>query len=85
VLNQGGRWADVTPEAYQGGPIALVEDGDKILIDVNEGRLELLVEEDVLAQRRKNWKLPKKEIPGGYLKLYAAHAGSANRGAVIEM
>lgn len=83
--NNGCFVGHISPEASEGGPIALVEDGDKILIDVDEGRLELLVEEDVLAQRRKNWKCPEKEIPGGYLKLYAAHAGSANRGAVIEM
>ena len=83
--NNGCFVGHISPEASEGGPIAFVEDGDRILIDVDEGRLELLVSNDVLSERRKNWKKPEKPIPEGFLKLYAAHAGSANRGAMIEV
>lgn len=71
----------VSPEAAEGGPIALVRDGDKILIDAREGRLELLVGKEILEERKKNFK-PKKLSFSGYLKFYAEHASSAATGAV---
>ena len=69
--------------ARLGGPLAIVEDGDEILIDVIEGRLELHVPEEEITERMKNWKLPEKNIPNGYLRLYAKVASSADKGAVI--
>ena len=53
--NNGCFVGHISPEAAEGGPIALVEDGDEIVIDVPAGRLDLLVEEDELARRRAKW------------------------------
>ena len=75
----------ISPEAAEGGPLAIVEDGDEILIDVDEGRLELHVSDEEIARRFENWKLPEKNIPNGYLRLYAKTATSADQGAVIKM
>ncbi|MGQ9458733.1 MAG: hypothetical protein ACUVS5_10685, partial [Anaerolineae bacterium] len=70
----------VSPEAALGGPIALVEDGDLIAIDIPAGRLDLLVSEEELARRRARWRPP--EPPRrGILGLYARVASSANLGA----
>ncbi len=82
----------VSPEAITGGPIALVEDGDEILIDAKEGRLELLVDDSELRERREKWRPPEEKIR--YLTqkasrnsvLYRYHllACSASRGAVLR-
>ncbi len=71
----------VSPEAAEGGPIALVKEGDEILIDAREGRLDLLVEESLLEERKKTFK-PREKSLKGYLKFYAEHASSAAEGAV---
>jgi dihydroxy-acid dehydratase len=71
------------PEAQEGGPIALVEDGDIIEIDIPARRIDLKVPEEVLAERRKRWKPPKKKI-SGILKKYQALVSSADRGAIVE-
>lgn len=71
----------VSPEAAEGGPIALVEEGDRILIDAKEGRLDLLVEGEELKKRRERFR-PRKLRLKGYLRFYAEHASSACRGAV---
>ena len=81
--NNGCFVGHISPEAAEGGPLAIVEDGDEIFIDVIEGRLELHVPEEEIAERMKNWKLPEKDIPNGYLRLYAKVASSADKGAVI--
>ena len=75
----------ISPEAAEGGPLAIVEDGDEILIDVNEGKLELHVSDEEIAERYKTWKMPEKHIPNGYLRLYAKTATSADQGAIIKM
>ena len=80
--NNGCFVGHISPEAAEGGPIALIEDGDEILIDVDTEQLELHVSDAVLAERRKNWKRPEKDIPDGYLKVYAETAASADKGAV---
>lgn len=83
--NNGCFVGHISPEAAEGGPIALVEDGDEILIDVNEGRLDLLVSPEELERRRAVWTPPARpEVPQGWLRLYAAAATSADRGAVLE-
>ena len=75
----------ISPEAADGGPIALVEDGDLICIDVEQGRLDLLVSPEELERRRKAWTPPAPpHIPRGYLRLYAAAASSADQGAVLQ-
>jgi dihydroxy-acid dehydratase len=71
----------VSPEAAEGGPIGLVREGDEILIDAKEGRLDLLVEEAELKEREKSFRPPKPKLKG-YLKFYAEHATSASEGAV---
>jgi len=71
----------VSPEAEEGGPIALVRDGDEILIDAKRGRLDLLVEEKELEERKRHFR-PRKRSLRGYLKFYAEHASSAAEGAV---
>lgn len=70
----------VSPEAALGGPIALIEDGDMISIDLNKGELNLEVSNEVLAQRKANWKPVKKELKG-LLKLYSNLRPSVKNGA----
>lgn len=82
--NNGCFVGHISPEAAEGGPLAVVEDGDEILIDVKEGKLELHVPDAVIQERLRHWKRPEKEIPNGYLRLYAKVASSADKGAVIQ-
>jgi len=72
----------ISPEAAEGGPIALVEDGDGILLDIPARRLELLVDEQVLAERRERWKAPEPKIRTGWLARYAKVVTSAYTGAI---
>ena len=72
----------ISPEAAEGGPIALVEDGDRILLDIPNRRLELLVDEATLASRRARWQAPEPKIRGGWLARYAKVVTSAHTGAI---
>ena len=81
--NNGCFVGHISPEAIECGPIALVEDGDEIIIDIPNGSIMLNVDNDELAKRKKIWVKPKKEIPSGILRLYAKMASSANEGASI--
>jgi dihydroxy-acid dehydratase len=72
----------ISPEAAEGGPIALVEEGDRILLDIPNRRLELLVDEATLAARRALWKAPEAKIKTGWLARYAKLVTSAHTGAV---
>ena len=74
----------VTPEAYVGGPIALVKNGDPILIDAEKRELTLQVTAKELAARRKGWKKPAPRYTRGVLAKYAAHVTSASLGAVTD-
>jgi dihydroxy-acid dehydratase len=74
----------IAPEATEGGPIALVEDGDKIILNVAEGTLELDVPADELERRRAAWVLPERPQPRGVLAKYAKLVKSANVGAVCS-
>ena len=74
----------VSPEAAAGGVIGLVRDGDEILIDVEERRLDLQVPESELATRRREWKPLPPNIATGYLARYAAQVSSAAQGAVVS-
>ena len=74
----------VSPEAAAGGVIGLVRDGDEILIDVEERRLDLQVPESELATRRREWKPLPPKIATGYLARYAAQVSSAAEGAVVS-
>jgi dihydroxy-acid dehydratase len=81
---RGACIGHVSPEAAAGGPIALVEPGDRIRIDVPGKKLELLVAEDELARRKANWKRHPAKIDYGYLARYAAQVTSADTGAVLK-
>ena len=72
----------VAPEAYEGGTIALVEEGDTITIDAHRLLLQLEVSEEELARRRANWKQPEPRYKRGALSKFAALARPANEGAV---
>jgi len=74
----------VAPEAAAGGALALVENGDRIELDVAKRRLELLVSEKELAARRKQWKAPKPPLERGYWRLYFDHVLQANEGADLD-
>ena len=72
----------VAPEATDGGPIALVQDGDRIRLDLDAGTLDLLVDDDVLQQRRAGWKPLEPRYTTGVLAKYAKLVGSAAQGAI---
>ncbi|HEY8902519.1 MAG TPA: dihydroxy-acid dehydratase [Chthoniobacterales bacterium] len=80
---RGGAIGHVSPEAAAGGPIALIQPGDLIEIDIPERRLSLLVDEDVLSERQRSWQRPAPKIRSGYLARYAAMVQSADTGAVL--
>jgi dihydroxy-acid dehydratase len=82
--NNGCFVGHISPEASDGGPIALVEDGDRITISIPEKSVTLHVSEETLASRRAVWKKPPYQFDRGYLALYERMASSASRGAVIE-
>jgi dihydroxy-acid dehydratase len=82
---RGGAIGHVSPEAAAGGPIALIEPGDLIEIDIPERRLSLLVADDELAQRRTRWQPRRKNLGRGYLARYASMVTSADEGAVLRV
>jgi len=73
----------VSPEAAEGGPMALVQEGDSISIDIPRRRLELEVAPAELERRRRAWKNPKPVKTSGFLSMYAQRVSSADQGAVI--
>ncbi len=81
---QGAAIGHVSPEAAVGGPIALVEEGDEILVDIPAKRLELLVDEAILESRRGRWSPPPPRITEGYLARYAHLVTSGSRGAILQ-
>jgi dihydroxy-acid dehydratase len=81
---RGACIGHVSPEAAAGGPIALVQPGDIIHIDINNRRLELEVGQDELARRKAAWKRPPPKIDYGYLARYAAQVTSADTGAILH-
>ena len=82
--SRGACVGHISPEAMEGGPIALVKDGDRILVDGPNRRLELLVDEAELARRKAAWKRPEPKVKTGYLSRYARLVTSANTGAVMK-
>ena len=83
--SRGAAIGHVSPEAAVGGPIALVQEGDTIHIDIPNEKLELKVSDEELARRKAAWKPRKPKITTGYLARYAALVTSGNRGAVLEI
>lgn len=82
--NRGLFVGHISPEAADGGALALVVDGDAIEIDIPERKLTLCVDENTLSKRREAWHSPEKDIPDGWLKTYRRISRSAAEGAVIE-
>ena len=82
----GGTWGfcigHVAPEAVDGGPIAFVEDGDLIRVDVPNLRLDLMVDDETIARRKASWKLPEPRYTTGFLAKYAKLAQGAEKGAI---
>ena len=83
--SRGASIGHVSPEAAVGGPIALVEEGDMIRINIPETSLELLVSDEELAKRKANWQPREPKVTTGYLARYAAMVTSGNRGAILEV
>ena len=81
---RGAAIGHVCPEAAQGGPIALVEEGDIISVDIPACKIELQVDEAALADRKAKWVCPEPKVKTGYLARYAKLVTSAARGAVLE-
>ena len=81
---KGASIGHVSPEAAEGGLIALVEEGDIISIDINAGKLELNVSDEVLEERRKNLRPMEPKVTEGYLARYAKLVSSASTGAVFK-
>ena len=82
--NKGCAVAHVTPEAAAGGPLAVVQDGDMVEIDIPQRTLNLLISEEELGQRLASWVPPEKPVRKGYLSIYAKLATSPDRGAAME-
>jgi dihydroxy-acid dehydratase len=81
---RGAAIGHVSPEAMEGGPIALVRDGDTIVIDIPSKKLTLEVSDEELERRRRVWKAPEPKIKEGYLSRYAKMVTSASTGAVCR-
>lgn len=81
---RGASIGHISPEAASGGPIALVKEGDRIVIDLPLRKLDLLVDQEELEQRRRLLEIPEPKIAHGYLKRYAALVSSAASGAVLD-
>jgi dihydroxy-acid dehydratase len=81
---KGAAIGHISPEAAAGGPIALVKEGDLIRIDIPDKKIELLVDEATMAERRAGWQPPPPRICEGYLARYAHLVTSGARGAILE-
>ena len=82
--SRGACIGHISPEAMEGGPLALVHDGDTISIDIPNRKLELEVSDEELAKRKAEWKQPEPKVKTGYLSRYAKLVTSANTGAVMK-
>ena len=81
---RGASLGHCSPEAAVGGPIALVQEGDNITIDINAYSIRLEVSDEELAKRRAEWKAPEPKVKTGYLARYAKLVSSADKGAILE-
>lgn len=74
----------ISPEAAMGGPIAVIEEGDRISIDIEKRKIELLVDESEMEDRMDEWEPPEPKFKGSYLEIYSKMVGSAANGAVLD-
>ena len=82
--SRGASIGHVSPEAAVGGPIALVEEGDIIQIDINANKITLNVSDEELAERKAKWQPREPKVTNGYLARYASMVTSANTGAILK-
>ena len=82
--NKGCAVAHISPEAAVGGPLALVEDGDLIEIDIPNARIDLLVDAEEIGRRAAAWSRPEARVKKGYLSIYSKMADSTARGASLK-
>jgi dihydroxy-acid dehydratase len=80
---KGPAIGHISPEAANGGPIAVVREGDTIDIDIDAGTVDLRVSEAELAERLQAWTAPAPRVTRGYLARYAAQVSSADAGAIL--
>ncbi|MGI6011722.1 MAG: dihydroxy-acid dehydratase [Ruminococcus sp.] len=83
--SRGASIGHVSPEAAVGGPIALIEEGDIIQIDIPGHKLNVAVSDEEMARRKENWKPRQPKVTSGYLARYASMVTSGDRGAVLEI
>ena len=83
--SRGASIGHVCPEAAVGGPIALVEEGDIISINIPENRLDVKVSDEEMQKRRAKWQPRQPQVTSGYLDRYRKMVTSANRGAILEI
>ena len=81
---RGASIGHVSPEAMEGGPIGIVEDGDIISIDIPDGRLNIELNDEAIKRRLAKWKMPEPKVKGGYLARYASMVTSAGAGAILK-
>jgi dihydroxy-acid dehydratase len=81
---RGASIGHVSPEAMEGGPIGLIEAGDMISIDIPNRKLDIMVSDAELEERRKKWQKPEPKIKTGYLARYQKVVSSASSGAIIN-
>ena len=81
---RGASLGHCSPEAADGGPIALVREGDKITLDINAYKITLEVSDEELASRRDEWVCPPPKVTTGYLARYAKLVSSADKGAILQ-
>ena len=82
--NNGCFVGHISPEASEGGPIAVVHDGDRIVIDVEKKQLDMLVPQEEIEKRLSEWKRPEPKFKKGWLGLYCQIASSGSKGAVVK-
>ena len=82
--SRGASIGHVSPEAAVGGPIALIEEGDIIKIDIPANKLDVDVSDEVMEERRKKWQPREPRVTEGYLARYQKMVTSGNRGAILD-
>ena len=82
--NNGCFVGHISPEAAEGGPIAIIHDGDRIVIDIESRRLDLMVSQEEIDARLKAWKRPEPKFKKGWLGLYCKLAASGSEGGVMK-
>jgi dihydroxy-acid dehydratase len=82
--SRGAAIGHVSPEAAQGGSIAIVKEGDHIAIDIPAKKVSLMVDDDEINRRLADWQAPEPKIRHGYMARYARQVSSASQGAVVR-